>query len=110
MTVIFRWLCLLLLPAGLLFSGESGKELFSKAEELFAATLYEEAILLYQEIEDPALDALVSCRLGQAHFYERQYDKALQFLGEADGRLLSSRDNEREDVFDSPLPSAPGTP
>lgn len=96
MREFFFRLCPLLLPLSLLLGEESGNVLFNRAEELFAATLHQEAAPLYSQIQDPALLPLAACRLGQIYFHQEKYPEALASLEKAPLEALSEKDREEK--------------
>lgn len=77
MKIVLFFVSLLLLSAPTLIAQESDEQLFRRAEELFTATLYQEAIPLYSSVNSPSLQPAASCRIGEAFFYLGQYEKAL---------------------------------
>lgn len=99
MTRLFSSLCLLLLPVNLLIGEEKCAALFDRAEQLFAATLYQEAIPLYTQVQDPLLVGKASLRIGQALFYESEYPTALAYLQKNFDRPLSCDEDEEKILF-----------
>lgn len=91
MTTLFSSFCLLLLPFTL--AGDS--EIFDKAEELYSATLFKEAIPLYLSDNNEETKSISICRVGQAYFYQNNYSEALTWFAKCDPSTLS--DEIRED-------------
>lgn len=97
MTRAFLLAFCLLLPFNSLVCEESGQDIFSRAEELFAATLYQESLPLYLKVGDPSLQSKVLFRVGQVYFYDRKYAEALRALEKAD--LSSLEEALKEEVI-----------
>jgi tetratricopeptide (TPR) repeat protein len=94
MRAFAHWLFFLAASSGPLPGEEGDTAFFEKAEELFTATLYQEAIPFYLQVKDPLVVPLARLRLGQSKYFDEKYDEALPFLEEALKGPLPEKEEE----------------
>lgn len=91
---LFRFICILLLPGLITASLQGSNEAFEKAEDLFAAALYQESIPFYLQVKDPVLQPQALLQLAKAYFFIGCYTDTLNLVEQIPLDKLDEKEKE----------------